>query len=128
MQKIAIVTGASRGFGRGIAAVLSMQGEYKVFVTARNKVALESLKREVDQFDGAGEIIPYVLDQNNDKEVEKFDLVPIETVMETIKNCPHAFKYNCNLVIIDFLIREGLISEDHENFKKLVEGLRYPII
>lgn len=64
----------------------------------------------------------------NDKEVEKFDLVPIETVMETIKNCPHAFKYNCNLVIIDFLIREGLISEDHENFKKLVEGLRYPII
>ena len=72
MQKIAIVTGASRGFGRGIAAVLSMQGEYKVFVTARNKVALESLKREVDQFDGAGEIIPYVLDQNNDKEVEKF--------------------------------------------------------
>ena len=64
----------------------------------------------------------------NDKEVEKFDLVPIETVMETIKNRPHAFKYNCNLVIIDFLIREGLISDDHENFKKLVEGLRYPII
>ena len=80
MQKIAIVTGASRGFGRGIAAVLSMQGEYKVFVTARNKVALESLKREVDQFDGAGEIIPYVLDQNNDKEVEKFSGLPFGAI------------------------------------------------
>ena len=29
MQKTAIVTGASRGFGRGIASVLSMEGEYK---------------------------------------------------------------------------------------------------
>ena len=48
--------------------------------------------------------------------------------METIKNRPHAFKYNCNLVIIDFLISEGLINEDLENFNKLVGGLRSPII
>ena len=72
MQKTAIVTGASRGFGRGIASVLCMEGEYKVFATARNKAALDSLKKEVDEFKGAGEVIPYVLDQNNDKEVEKF--------------------------------------------------------
>ena len=72
MHKTAIVTGASRGFGRVIASVLSMEGEYKVFATARNKAALDGLKKEVDEFKGAGEIIPYVLDQNNDKEVEKF--------------------------------------------------------
>ena len=72
MQKTAVVTGASRGFGRGIASVLSMEGEYKVFATARNKAALDGLKKEVDEFKGAGEVIPYVLDQNNDKEVEKF--------------------------------------------------------
>ena len=64
----------------------------------------------------------------NDNEVEKFDLVPVETVIETIKNRPYMFKYNCNLVIIDFLIREGLINEDLENFNKLVERLRCPII
>ena len=72
MQKTAIVTGASRGFGRGIASVLSIEGGYKVFATARNKAALDRLKKEVDEFKGAGEVIPYVLDQNNDKEVEKF--------------------------------------------------------
>ena len=72
MQKTAIVTGASRGFGRGIASVLSMEGGYKVFATARNKAALDNLKKEVDDFEGSGEVIPYVLDQNNDKEVEKF--------------------------------------------------------
>ncbi len=64
----------------------------------------------------------------NDNEVEKFDLVPVETVMETIKNHPHAFKYNCNLVIMDFLIRTGLINNDLKNFNKLVKGLRCPII
>ena len=62
MQKTAIVTGASRGFGRGIASVLSMQGDYRVFVSAKNKAALDSLKKEVDKFEGAEEIIPYVLD------------------------------------------------------------------
>ena len=72
MQKTAIVTGASRGFGRGIASVLSIEGSYKVFATARNKAALDSLKKEVDEFKGSGEVIPYVLDQNNDEEVEKF--------------------------------------------------------
>ena len=64
----------------------------------------------------------------NDNEVKKFDLVPIHTVMEIVKNHPHAFKYNCNLVILDFLIREGLIDDNHEDFGKLVEGLRCPII
>jgi len=64
----------------------------------------------------------------NDNEVKKFDLIPIDTVMEIVKNRPHAFKYNCNLVIIDFLIREGLINDDNEDFRKLVEGLRCPII
>ena len=45
---------------------------FRSFATARNKAALDSLKNEVDDFEGAGEVIPYVLDQNNDKEVEKF--------------------------------------------------------
>ena len=72
MKKTAIVTGASRGFGRGIAHVLASEGQYKVFATARNKTALENLKREVDDLGCEGEIIPYVLDQNNDSEVSKF--------------------------------------------------------
>ena len=72
MTKTAIVTGASRGFGRGIAHVLASEGQYKVFATARNKTALDNLKREVVDLGCEGEIVPYVLDQNNDNEVLKF--------------------------------------------------------
>ena len=72
MKKTAIVTGASRGFGRGIAYVLASEGQYKVFATARNKDALDNLKREVDELGFNGEIVPVALDQNNDNEVIKF--------------------------------------------------------
>ena len=47
--------------------MLSIEGGYKVFATARNKVMMF----KVDEFEGTGEVIPYVLDQNND-EGEKF--------------------------------------------------------
>ena len=43
MTKIAIVTGASRGLGRGIALALAKGGGQKVYATARNKTALDEL-------------------------------------------------------------------------------------
>ena len=41
MTKVAIVTGASRGLGRGIALTLAKEEGYIVYATARNKKALE---------------------------------------------------------------------------------------
>jgi 8-oxo-dGTP pyrophosphatase MutT (NUDIX family) len=57
-----------------------------------------------------------------DGEVEAFELWPLERVMETLEAGP-SFKLNCNLVIIDFLIRHGYISPDHEDYLHLVNGL-----
>ena len=72
MAKIAIVTGASRGLGRGIALTLAKEGEYKVYATARNKTALENLAEEVSGVSGGGVIIPSAVDQSDDAQVEKF--------------------------------------------------------
>jgi NAD(P)-dependent dehydrogenase (short-subunit alcohol dehydrogenase family) len=58
MTKIAIVTGASRGFGRGIAQVLATEAGYKVYATARNKSALDELKKAVDA-NGGPEPVPH---------------------------------------------------------------------
>jgi hypothetical protein len=33
------------------------------------------------------------------------------------------FKFNCALVVIDFLIRHGLIAPDHPDYVALVRGL-----
>lgn len=59
----------------------------------------------------------------NDGESAGFELWPIERVMETVR-ASFDFKFNCNLVIIDFLIREGLIGPDEPEYLALVAGLR----
>ena len=61
-----------RGFGRGIAQVLATEAGYKVYATARNKSALDELKKAVDATGGQGQIIPIVLDQTDDTAVTDF--------------------------------------------------------
>ena len=41
-----------------------------------------------------------------------------ETVRDTTE-----FKYNCNLVLIDFFVRHGLLPADDPQFFAIVEGL-----
>lgn len=67
-----------------------------------------------------GDFIP----RNADGEVESFELWPIERVVETVRET-RDFKFNCNLVIIDFLIRHGLLTAENEpNYAALCMGLR----
>lgn len=58
----------------------------------------------------------------NDGEVQEFHLWPLEKVMEIVRDSEQ-FKLNCNLVIIDFLIRHGYINPDEKGFTDLVTGL-----
>lgn len=58
-----------------------------------------------------------------DGEVESFDLWPIEQVATIVRDS-FEFKFNCNLVIIDFLIRHGVIDPDTESdYAALAQGL-----
>ncbi len=62
--------------------------------------------------------------RNVDGEVEAFMLWPVERVAETVRETTE-FKFNCNLVIIDFLIRHGVIRPDDEpDYAELCLGLR----
>ncbi|MBT5266992.1 MAG: DUF4743 domain-containing protein [Rhodospirillaceae bacterium] len=57
-----------------------------------------------------------------DGEVQDFRLMEIEEVAEIVATS-EAFKYNCNLAIIDFLIRHGHIGPDDPDYAALVIGL-----
>jgi len=59
---------------------------------------------------------------NTDGEVEAFYLWPMEQVMETVRETD-AFKFNCALVVIDFLVRHGYIAADDPDYSDIVEGL-----
>ena len=63
-----------------------------------------------------------------DGEVEKFELLPIENIIDIVKSCPNSFKFNCNLVIIDFLIRHCFILVNHPDYHDIVNGLKSSVL
>lgn len=60
---------------------------------------------------------------NPDGEVEEFYLWPLEQVLDNVRETAD-FKFNCSLVVIDFLIRHGFIAPDDPDYLPLIAGLR----
>lgn len=62
-----------------------------------------------------------------DGEVAEFMLLPWQEVADIVErgvvSGPEGFKYNCNLVVIDWLIRTGRIAPDHPDYLELCTGL-----
>ena len=72
MSKVCIVTGASRGLGRGIALVLAREEGCTVYATGRNEDALKALAEEAADGAKGGSVKPCVLDQSDDSAVQAF--------------------------------------------------------
>ena len=69
------------------------------------------------------QLSPSFVPKCNDAEVEEFYLMDIEEVANIVKTS-REFKQNCNLVIIDFLVRHGYIRDEDEDYLEIVRGLR----
>jgi len=61
--------------------------------------------------------------RNTDGEVAAFYRMPLSEVAEIVETS-FDFKFNCSLVIIDFLIRHGFIPPEHPDYLALIQGLR----
>lgn len=81
----------------------------------------EGLRRDV-LFNYDLELPEEFAPDNTDGEVDSFQLWPIARVIETVRDSDR-FKFNCALVVIDFLIRRGLIAPDHPDYLALLRGL-----
>lgn len=64
---------------------------------------------------------PDVVPVNTDGEVEAFTLMPVGDVAERVRDT-FDFKFNVALVLIDFLIRRGVITPDDPDYLDLVAG------
>ena len=62
--------------------------------------------------------------RNVDGEISGFQLMPLADVLALVRDTER-FKFNVNLVILDFAIRHGALDPDREpDFERLVAGLR----
>jgi 8-oxo-dGTP pyrophosphatase MutT (NUDIX family) len=65
--------------------------------------------------------------RNTDGEIAEFHLMPAREIVARVRGSED-FKFNVNLVIIDFALRYGLITPDDEpDYVAIVTGLRQPL-
>lgn len=64
--------------------------------------------------------------RNTDGEVAEFRLMDVQTVVELVRDSDE-FKTNCNLVLLDFFIRHGVIGPECEGYLELIESLHVSI-
>lgn len=58
-----------------------------------------------------------------DGEVDSFQCLPMDEVARLIAQTDE-IKDNCNLVILDFLMRHGYVTPDQPGYLRLLTGLR----
>ncbi|GJM23414.1 MAG: DUF4743 domain-containing protein [Planctomycetota bacterium] len=66
-----------------------------------------------------------VVPHNTDGEVAAFELWPATQVMAEV-DATSRFKFNCNLVLLDLFLREGLLTPDHPDYIEISTSLRRP--
>ena len=72
------------------------------------------------------EVPPDFRPKNNDGELVDFTLEDANHVIALARE-GDAFKFNVNLVLIDFAIRHGLVDADDPEYLELVAGLHRPV-
>jgi hypothetical protein len=99
---------------------------------ARRAVAVGAITYCMEAEDGLKPDVQFCYDlelpgdftpHNTDGEIAEFMLWPIARVAEIVRDT-REFKFNCNLVIIDFLMRHGLIAPEHPDYLEIGQGLR----
>jgi hypothetical protein len=64
--------------------------------------------------------------ENRDGEIVDFELMPVPTVLDRIRTTSD-FKFNVNLVILDFVLRHGLLCPDDPEYLDVATGLHRPL-
>jgi 8-oxo-dGTP pyrophosphatase MutT (NUDIX family) len=108
----------------GVSATLARQA-VPVGLVSYNRVAERGYRPDV-LYCYDLELSPGFEPRNTDGEVESFSLVPIDEVARLVRETDE-FKLNCNLVIVDFLIRHGYIEPHDPDYLALTMGLRRPL-
>ncbi|MGE5155604.1 MAG: DUF4743 domain-containing protein [Bdellovibrio bacteriovorus] len=72
------------------------------------------------------ELPPEFIPRCTDGEVESFQRLPAAEVARLVRDTDD-FKLNCNLVVLDFLIRHGLLPQEEPDYLAILQGLRSPL-
>jgi hypothetical protein len=72
------------------------------------------------------EVPDHFTPSNGDGEIAGFELMPLADILERIRTTAD-FKFNVNLVILDFAVRHGALRPDDPEYLDIVDGLHRPL-
>jgi 8-oxo-dGTP pyrophosphatase MutT (NUDIX family) len=122
------------GNGYGAAATLAKEAEEEAAVPAAligHAVAAGALSYRMATKIGVRDDVMFVYDlempsgftpHNEDGEIAAFELMPLTDILERIRTTAD-FKFNVNLVILDFAVRHGVLCPDDPEYLDVVSGL-----
>ncbi|MBI1244841.1 MAG: DUF4743 domain-containing protein [Alphaproteobacteria bacterium] len=99
---------------------------------ARRAICTGAITYRMDGEDGLKPDVQFCFDlelpadfvpRNTDGEIDEFFWWPWQKVAEVVAET-REFKFNCNLVLIDFFVRHGLIDPGRPDYLDIVAGLR----
>ena len=117
MENVIKECGEEAGLPPDIARTARPVGELSYALSRAHSLKIDTL------FCYDLEMPPDVTPENTDGEISGFALMPMADVLALISDTTR-FKFNVNLVILDFAIRHGVLDPDREpDFERIVTGL-----
>jgi 8-oxo-dGTP pyrophosphatase MutT (NUDIX family) len=126
------------GYGHGLVETLAKEAQEEADMPAAliaHAIPVGAVSYRMETREGARDDVLFVYDidvpddfvpRNTDGEIAAFELMAARDVIERVRDSDD-FKFNVNLVVIDFALRHGLVTPDDPDYLDLVTGLRRPL-
>ena len=126
------------GNGHGVEETLVKEAEEEASIPVgliRNATPAGAVSYRMETRLGIRDDVLFVYDletpadfvpKNRDGEIVQFELMPAREVLDRIRTTSD-FKFNVNLVILDFAVRHGLLRPDDPEYLDVATGLHRPL-
>ena len=126
------------GNGHGVDGTLLKEGEEEASIPRSllsHAISVSAISYRMETKLGIRDDVLFVYDlempadfvpQNRDGEIVHFELMPASAVLDQIRTTSD-FKFNVNLVILDFAVRHGLLRPDDPEYLDVATGLHRPL-
>jgi 8-oxo-dGTP pyrophosphatase MutT (NUDIX family) len=126
------------GNGHGIEETLLKEAEEEAAIPAsitKRAIPVGAVSYRMETELGIRDDVLFVYDlempadfvpNNRDGEIVQFELMPAAAVLDRVRTTDD-FKFNVNLVVLDFALRHGILRPDDPEYLDVATGLHRPI-
>jgi len=126
------------GDGHGVEHTLEKEGEEEASIPPsliRHATSVSAVSYRMETELGVRDDVLFVYDlempadfvpKNRDGEIVHFELMAASAVLDRVRTTDD-FKFNVNLVILDFAVRHGVLRPDDPEYLDVATGLHRPI-